>query len=176
MISLSTFVSPVNDSPSITSNGGGGNLGAGVANLSLPENSTSIITTVSASDIDLTANALSYSITGGADAALFSINASTGSLGLNLAALPAGLNFESPIDSDGDGLYLVQVSVSDGVGGFDTHTALRLIRGLAGLNIVGVDVVEVSPPFDVSELTSLAAASIAQELLCAMVSRMPPHA
>ena len=121
VISLSTFVSPVNDSPSITSNGGGGNLGAGVANLSLPENSTSIITTVSASDIDLTANALSYSITGGADAALFSINASTGSLGLNLAALPAGLNFESPIDSDGDGLYLVQVSVSDGVGGFDTQ-------------------------------------------------------
>ncbi|MBC7657530.1 MAG: agmatinase, partial [Frankiaceae bacterium] len=39
-----------------------------------------------------------------------------------------------------------------------------------------VDVVEVSPPFDVSELTSLAAASIAQELLCAMVSRMPPRA
>ena len=59
------------------------------------------------------------------------------------------------------------------VGGFDTNSALRLVRGLAGLNIVGADVVEVSPPFDVSELTSLAAASIAQELLCAMVSRMP---
>ena len=59
------------------------------------------------------------------------------------------------------------------VGGFDTNTALRLVRGLAGLNIVGADVVEVSPPFDISELTSLAAASIAQELLCALVSRMP---
>ncbi|MBP8098169.1 MAG: agmatinase [Arenimonas sp.] len=59
------------------------------------------------------------------------------------------------------------------VGGFDTHTALRLVRGLAGLDIVGMDVVEVSPPFDLSELTSLAAASIAQELLCAHASRFP---
>ena len=44
---------------------------------------------------------------------------------------------------------------------------------LAGLDIVGMDVVEVSPPFDLSELTSLAAASIAQELLCAHASRFP---
>ena len=57
------------------------------------------------------------------------------------------------------------------VGGFSTHQALQLIRGLAGLNIIGMDVVEVSPPFDVGELTSLAGASIAQELLCAYASR-----
>lgn len=31
------------------------------------------------------------------------------------------MNFESPIDSDGDGIYLVQVSVSDGAAGFDTQ-------------------------------------------------------
>ncbi len=59
------------------------------------------------------------------------------------------------------------------VGGFDTHVALQLVRGLAGLQIVGMDVVEVSPPFDQSEMTSLAAASIAQELLCAFASRFP---
>lgn len=57
------------------------------------------------------------------------------------------------------------------VGGFTTHDALRLVRGLAGLRIVGMDVVEVAPPFDVSELTALAAASIAQELLAAHASR-----
>ena len=57
------------------------------------------------------------------------------------------------------------------VGGFTTHDALRLVRGLAGLQIVGMDVVEVSPPYDVSELTALAAASIAQELLAAHASR-----
>jgi len=60
------------------------------------------------------------------------------------------------------------------VGGFSTHQALMLIRGLAGLNIIGMDVVEVSPPFDLSELTSLAGASIAQELLCAYASRFKP--
>jgi agmatinase len=59
------------------------------------------------------------------------------------------------------------------VGGFTTHDALRLIRGLAGLNIVGMDVVEVSPPYDVSEVTALAGASIAQELLAAHASRFP---
>lgn len=59
------------------------------------------------------------------------------------------------------------------VGGFSTHEALSLVRGLAGLNIVGMDVVEVSPPFDLSELTSLAGASIAQELLAAHASRFP---
>ncbi len=59
------------------------------------------------------------------------------------------------------------------VGGFTTHDALLLIRGLAGLQIVGMDVVEVSPPFDVSELTALAGASIAQELLAAYASRFP---
>jgi agmatinase len=56
------------------------------------------------------------------------------------------------------------------VGGFSTHDALRLVRGLAGLDIVGMDVVEVSPPFDHGEITALAGASIAQELLAAFAS------
>lgn len=59
------------------------------------------------------------------------------------------------------------------VGGFSTHQALQLVRGLAGLDLVGMDVVEVSPPYDVSELSALAAASIAQELLAALASRRP---
>jgi agmatinase len=59
------------------------------------------------------------------------------------------------------------------VGGFTTHEALRLVRGLAGLDIVGMDVVEVSPPYDLSELTALAAASVAQEMLAALASRRP---
>jgi agmatinase len=62
------------------------------------------------------------------------------------------------------------------VGGFSTHDALRLVRGLAGLSIVGMDVVEVSPPYDHSELTALAGASIAQELLAAYASRFPDRA
>jgi agmatinase len=57
------------------------------------------------------------------------------------------------------------------VGGFDTHTGLQLIRGLAGMNIIGMDVVEVAPPYDVSDITALAGASIAQELLAAFASK-----
>jgi agmatinase len=62
------------------------------------------------------------------------------------------------------------------VGGFSTHDALQLVRGLAGLQIVGMDVVEVSPPFDHGEVTALAGASIAQELLAAYASRYPERA
>ncbi len=58
-------------------------------------------------------------------------------------------------------------------GGFDSHTALELVRGLAGLNIVGMDVVEVAPAYDHAGITALAAASIAQELLAAHASRFP---
>ena len=57
------------------------------------------------------------------------------------------------------------------VGGFSTHQALQLIRGLVGMNIIGMDVVEVSPPFDHSEITALAAASVAQELLAAFAAK-----
>ena len=57
------------------------------------------------------------------------------------------------------------------VGGFSTHDALQLVRGLAGLHIVGMDVVEVAPAYDHSEITAFAAASIAQELLAAHASR-----
>lgn len=51
------------------------------------------------------------------------------------------------------------------VGGFSTNFALQVLRGLGDLNVVGMDVVEVSPPFDHAEVTSLAAATIATEML-----------
>jgi len=50
-------------------------------------------------------------------------------------------------------------------GGLTTDTALKLLRGLEGLDIVGMDIVEVSPPFDHAEVTSLAAATIGLEYL-----------
>lgn len=55
-------------------------------------------------------------------------------------------------------------------GGFLTREAQRMIRGLNGLDIVGADVVEVSPPFDVGGVTSLAGATIMFELLCAIAA------
>lgn len=51
------------------------------------------------------------------------------------------------------------------VGGLSTDKALKILRGLQNLNIVGMDVVEVAPAYDQAEITSLAAATIALELL-----------
>ena len=51
------------------------------------------------------------------------------------------------------------------IGGLTTDKALKLIRGLQGLDIVGMDLVEVAPGYDQSDLTSLAAATIALDML-----------
>lgn len=51
-------------------------------------------------------------------------------------------------------------------GGLTTYQALAIIRELKGLDFVGMDVVEVSPPYDHSEITANAAAVIAMEMLC----------
>ena len=51
-------------------------------------------------------------------------------------------------------------------GGLSTFQALNIIRELKGINLVGMDVVEVAPAYDHAEITALAAAQIAIELLC----------
>lgn len=51
-------------------------------------------------------------------------------------------------------------------GGLASWQALEFIRGLGGLNLVGMDVVEVSPPYDQSEITAIAAATVAHDWLC----------
>lgn len=51
------------------------------------------------------------------------------------------------------------------VGGLTTDKALKILRALQPLNIVGMDLVEVSPPFDQSEITALAGATIALDML-----------
>lgn len=58
------------------------------------------------------------------------------------------------------------------VGGFTSYEAQELIRGLAGLDIVACDIVEVAPPFDgPGQITSLLAANLMFELLCAIARR-----
>ncbi len=57
------------------------------------------------------------------------------------------------------------------IGGFSTREAQSMLRGLAGLNIIGGDIVEVSPPFDPSGLTALTGATMMFELLCAIAGR-----
>ncbi|MFZ4289021.1 cadherin domain-containing protein [Variovorax sp. HJSM1_2] len=99
---MTIAVTPVNDGPVITSNGGGA-----TAAVAMDENHTAV-TTVLASDID--GPALSYSISGGADAALFSIDSTTGAL--RFIAAP---NYEAAASAGGNNIYQVVVQASDGL-------------------------------------------------------------
>ena len=88
--------------PVITSNGGGA-----TAAVSVAENTTAV-TTVVATDPDPNTT-FRYAISGGTDASAFTINPATGVL--TFVSAP---NFEAPTDSNGDNIYNVTVSVSDG--------------------------------------------------------------
>ena len=76
--------------------------------LSIAENTTAV-TTVAATDADLPTQTLTYSISGGADSALFSINSSTGEMAFITAP-----DFEVPADAGMDNAYNITVQVSDG--------------------------------------------------------------
>ncbi len=101
--SFTVIVHPVDDQPSITSDGGGD-----TAALSRAENGT-LVTTVTAADPDGGGGSFTYTISSGADAALFAIDAGTGVL--SFIAAP---DHEMPADADGDNVYEVVVSASDG--------------------------------------------------------------
>ncbi|VVN89619.1 Agmatinase [Pseudomonas fluorescens] len=49
--------------------------------------------------------------------------------------------------------------------------ALEILGGLRGINLVGMDVVEVAPAYDNADITSLAAATLAMEMLCLYAAR-----
>lgn len=50
-------------------------------------------------------------------------------------------------------------------GGLSSHQAISILRGLKGIDVVGMDVVEVAPAYDVGEITALAATHLAMEML-----------
>nr|MBX2824860.1 hypothetical protein [Gammaproteobacteria bacterium] len=110
-------VENVNNAPAITSSGG-----AELVDLVASE-FTNTVATFSASDIDLDSQ-LVYSITGGEDAPSFSIDPEQGILAFVIT--PDSLR---PIDSNGDGVYLVEVTVSDQNGAADTQV-VRISTGM----------------------------------------------
>ncbi|KAI0027757.1 arginase family-domain-containing protein [Vararia minispora EC-137] len=59
-------------------------------------------------------------------------------------------------------------------GGWTTREVKRILRGLAGLNIVGADIVEVAPAYDHADVTSIAAADIVHDFLGMLMSAKPP--
>jgi agmatinase/guanidinopropionase len=51
------------------------------------------------------------------------------------------------------------------VGGLSSYEILQLVRGLQGLNIIGIDLVEVSPPYDHGDITAILASNLAFEFI-----------
>ena len=89
----------------------------------------------------------------------------------------------SPLQRDPAGLDVAMVGVPyvDGldpvyapgtgtpeIGGLTVMQGLEIIRGCRGLDIVGCDLVEVAPPYDVSGNTALTAANLLFEMLCVL--------
>ena len=121
-------VTNVNDAPSVTS----------VATVNVAENQTAV-QTVTGTDPDA-ATTLTYSISGGADAASFAMNPTTGALTFQSAP-----NFESPTDSGANNVYDVTVRVSDG-----TLTATKAVA-VTVTNVNEAPTVAVPATFTVTE-------------------------
>ncbi len=99
-----------NTDPVITSGG------TNIFNPIRVEENLLLATTVTATDADLPGDTLTYSITGGAEAGFFNIDANTGELFFNVAP-----DFENPNDVFSDRLYQVDLEVSDNRGGTDAQ-------------------------------------------------------
>ena len=89
------------------------------------------MTTVTATDPDA-GQTLTYSIVGGADSALFSLDPTTHAL-----AFITGRDFEAPADAGGDNIYDVTVQVSDGQGGSDTQAIAVMVQNVNGADTIG---------------------------------------
>ena len=137
---VSINIAPVSDhAPTITSDGGGD-----TANLAIDENTTAV-TKVLAFDADLPSETLSYQIAGGIDSASFQIDAA-GNLRFILRP-----DAENHVDANGDGIYVVQVSVTDGTF-IDTQTIHVTVTDVDEFDVQGiVDVNLIDNQFAVSQ-------------------------
>ncbi|MCP5091695.1 MAG: tandem-95 repeat protein, partial [Gammaproteobacteria bacterium] len=105
---MTVDVTATNDDPVITSDSG-----SATANIYVVENTTAV-TTVTATDADL--ETPTFSITGGADQGLFSIDLNSGVLTFDTAP-----DFDAPGDVGANNIYEVEVSADDGNGGTDVQ-------------------------------------------------------
>lgn len=90
-----------------------------------------------------------------------SVEAIVGRIKQRVGDLPVYLSFDidflDPAFAPGTGTPVI--------GGLSSDRALQIIRGLQGLNLVGMDVVEVAPSYDHADITALAAATLGLEML-----------
>ena len=109
--SISVTVMDVNDDPVFTS----------PAAFSIPENQA-FITTLTTTDQDIPAQPLEFAITGGPDALQFALNPTSGVL-----VFVSPRNFEAPADANGDNVYEVEITATDGNGGSSVQTLLASV-------------------------------------------------
>ena len=95
---VTVTITGVNEAASLTAD----------ATVTVDENTLLVPANISASDVD-TGDVLTFSITGGADAGAFEIDATSGALSFRTAP-----DFETPADDNGDNTYDVQIGVNDG--------------------------------------------------------------
>jgi hypothetical protein len=133
-VTVTVTVTPVNDAPVLTV----------ASSVSIAEGGSTVL---AATATDADEDVIEYSISGGADAALFEIDAALGTL--SFLSPP---DFEAPADAGGDNVYEVELSVSDGNGGGDS----RLV------SVTVTDVVEFSGP-DYSGFNEIAASGYTRE-------------
>jgi serralysin len=119
-VAVTLSASPVNHAPVITSNGGGD-----TATIVVLENGTAV-TTVKATDQE--PGALTYAIAGGADAAAFTIDESTGALAFKTAP-----DYEAPHDTGGNNVYDVVVQAIDGLGLSDSQALTVAVSDVLGV-------------------------------------------
>ncbi|MDC0226211.1 putative Ig domain-containing protein [Gammaproteobacteria bacterium] len=117
----------------------------GKTTLTMDENETTVATLVGT---DADGDSLTYSITGGADQDLFTIDASTGVL-----TFKTGPDYEDPLDDGGDNLYDVEITVSDGTNSnsqalmisvLDLNEKLKLTNKIINENEAGATVGDLS--------------------------------
>ena len=115
--------SPVNSAPGFTSD----------AMISVYENSTAAQYIATASDKE--GDKVTFSLTGGADQALFSIDADSGVV--SFLAVP---DFEEPVDSNVDNVYLIEITANDGSNSVKQTVIVTVMDQLEGVNVSAVDI------------------------------------
>ncbi|KZT30919.1 Arginase/deacetylase [Neolentinus lepideus HHB14362 ss-1] len=85
---------------------------------------------------------------------------------------PVYLSFDIDVIDPG----LAPATGTPEAGGWTVREVKRIIRGLAGLNFVGADIVEVSPGYDHAEVTGIIAADLVHDFLSMFLSQAPPKA
>jgi len=126
---IAVTVANINETPVITSNGGGTN-----AVVNLAENKTAVLT---AQAIDPEKSPLTWSISGGADKALFLIDEKTGALTLKSAP-----DFEIPTDIGKNNIYDVTIKATDVTGLSDTQALAITVNDVKGKTFTGAATVE----------------------------------